>query len=513
MNLVMNNHHPNLGPVLLDPSPMGIIGESLGKPSIYFSATDTPYLAPRLGHVVVGKFPLSIPTSQHIQNAFANMNFVGCSWKYLDDRHVLIELSDFTDYVNLLNGPNGIPVWFIEQHPMRVFEWTTEFDLSFESRNVAVWCSLFALPLRFFDTATLFAIGRIFGNPIKIDHATITRSRISFARMCVEIDISKPPPKKFVLDIGGREITRRVKWDKIPLFCMDCRNVGHSKVTCCKTFRKKRKRPIPLFRMDCRNVGHLKETCCKVFRRKRKRPKRDYNRAVQMPTDQTTRRKPTRSAFTGATDLGIGIQCETLHGNEEDDFMLPNPLRPRIMRSLLVQWQPPDHPWVKLNTDGSFAAGSGQAGGGGLVRDSDGMLLGAFCTPLAATSGFEAELLALCQGLLMAKEQGDHVWIELDAAAIVTMLKSGKQGPTALRHTIVQIRLLLRQIQYKITHIPREGNRAADFLASRGTQTSDLTVYDHISAPPILKALVRMDQWGYPNLRFKFEDGLLNYSN
>ncbi|KAL1557893.1 hypothetical protein AAHA92_08426 [Salvia divinorum] len=482
MNLVMNNNHLNLGTVLLDPSkikPMGIIGESLGKPSIYFSATDTAYLPARLGHVIVGKFPLSIPTTKHIRKAFVNMNFVGsCSWKYLNARHVFIELSDFTDYVNLLNGPNGIPVWFIGQHPMRVFEWTTEFDLSFESRIVAVWCNLFALPLRLFDTSTLFAIGGLFGNPIKIDHATITRSRTSFVRMCVEIDISKPPPKKYVLDIGGRQITRKVQWDKIPLFCMDCRNVGHSK-----------------------------ETCYKAFGKKRKRPNRDYNKAVQRPIDQTTRRKPTRSAFTGAMDLGIGIQRETLHGNEEDDFMLPNPLRRRIMRSLPVRWCPPDHPWVKLNTDGSFAAGSGQAGGGGLVRDSDGMLLGAFCTPLVATSGFEAELLALCQGLLMAKEHGVHVWIELDTTAIVDLLKSRKHGPTALRHTIVQIRLLLQQIQYKITHIPREGNRAADFLAGRGAETSDLTVYDHISAPPILKALVRMDQWGYPNFRYKFQDG------
>ncbi|KAL1551887.1 hypothetical protein AAHA92_19675 [Salvia divinorum] len=69
------------------------------------------------------------------------------------------------------------------------------------------------------------------------------------------------------------------------------------------------------------------------------------------------------------------------------DFMPFAPPRRRVLRSLSVLWHPPDAPWVKLNTDGAYSTSTGQAGGGGLVRGSDGSLLGAFCTPLVAAFG------------------------------------------------------------------------------------------------------------------------------
>ncbi|XP_042038361.1 uncharacterized protein LOC121784262 [Salvia splendens] len=84
------------------------------------------------------------------------------------------------------------------------------------------------------------------------------------------------------------------------------------------------------------------------------------------------------------------------------DFMPMAPPRRRVLRSLSVLWHPPYAPWVKLNTYGAFSTSTGQAGGRGVVRGSDGSLLRAFCTPLVAASGFEAELLALHHGLRMA---------------------------------------------------------------------------------------------------------------
>ncbi|XP_042067036.1 uncharacterized protein LOC121810304 [Salvia splendens] len=74
--------------------------------------------------------------------------------------------------------------------------------------------------------------------------------------------------------------------------------------------------------------------------------------------------------------------------------------RQRVLRSLMVLWHPPDAPWVKLNTDGAFSTSTLAAGEGGLVRGSDGGLLRAFCAPIAASSSFEAELLAMIRVLM-----------------------------------------------------------------------------------------------------------------
>ncbi|XP_042027199.1 uncharacterized protein LOC121774377 [Salvia splendens] len=113
-----------------------------------------------------------------------------------------------------------------------MFKWTPNFDLYFETPIAAVWCNLHALPIHLFEESMLFSIGKLFGEPIQIDHNTITRARMSYARICIEIDISKPVPGKCMLRLGGKDITLQVRWDKIPHYCSACKHVGHSEDHC-----------------------------------------------------------------------------------------------------------------------------------------------------------------------------------------------------------------------------------------------------------------------------------------
>ncbi|XP_042051648.1 uncharacterized protein LOC121796961 [Salvia splendens] len=142
----------------------------------------------------------------------------------------------------------------------------------------------------------------------------------------------------------------------------------------------------------------------------------------------------------------------------------------------MVLWHPPDAPWVKLNTDGAFSASTLEAGEGGLVRGPDGGLLRAFYSPITASSSFEAELLALIRGLGMAMELSTHIWIELDLAALVTLLSSGRLGSADIRHHTALIRSMTAQRHVRFSHIYREGNQAADFLAGRGLRPLPLLI-------------------------------------
>ena len=108
---------------------MGVAGESSGLPSILFSGVESSFLAEKIGYTVVGKFSHSILSSLHLQRAFMGMKFLGeFSWKYINAKHVLVQFHLIDDYAKLLSGPNGMPVWFIDRHPMRVFKWTPDFD-------------------------------------------------------------------------------------------------------------------------------------------------------------------------------------------------------------------------------------------------------------------------------------------------------------------------------------------------------------------------------------------------
>lgn len=179
-----------------------------------------------------------------------------------------------------------------------------------------------------------------------------------------------------------------------------------------------------------------------------------------------------------------------------------DPVR-RSLRSLRVSWRPPEAPWVKLNTDGSFQS-QVMAGRGGLVRASSGELLVGFFTPLQAVSSFDAEFQSLLHGLRLAVQHSDYIWVEMDAAAIVSVLTAGKGGSAITRHTLSAIRLLCRGRHVRFSHIFREGNRAADHLASRGVQTSALTIFDSSIVDRHFLSLVRMDQLGYLNFRFQY---------
>ncbi|XP_042038352.1 uncharacterized protein LOC121784256 [Salvia splendens] len=212
---------------------MGYATTSNKIPAIYFSGAEIQKLATSLGHAIVGKFSHSIPASHQIQKALDNIKFCrGFSWRYINAKHIFVQFEDITDYARFLSGPKGTPIWYIDRHPMRVFKWSPDFDAYCESPIAAIWCNLIGLPIHLFDQSALFAIGKLLGTPIQVDRATANKTRLSFARICVEIDISKPPPEEIILDICGRETVQQVRWDKIPSYCRDCKHVGHKSDVC-----------------------------------------------------------------------------------------------------------------------------------------------------------------------------------------------------------------------------------------------------------------------------------------
>ncbi|XP_041999839.1 uncharacterized protein LOC121749325 [Salvia splendens] len=161
------------------------------------------------------------------------MMFIGAfSSKYINAKHVAIQVENATDYARLLVGQNGVSVWFVDRHPMRVFPWTPDINPYFEIPIAAVWCNLLGLPINLFEKSALFAIGGMLGTYIQIGHATATQTRLSYARICVEIDISKPPIEEIIVDMMGREMVQKIIWDKIPMYCRECRHVGHASSTC-----------------------------------------------------------------------------------------------------------------------------------------------------------------------------------------------------------------------------------------------------------------------------------------
>ena len=86
-------------------------------------------------------------------------------------------------------------------------------------------------------------------------------------------------------------------------------------------------------------------------------------------------------------------------------FLGISQLRPTAPIYQRVVWKPPDYPWIKFNTDGSFR-GPDRAGYGGIARDHDGLFLHAFAGRAQVLSALDAEVLAFLEAIRIAVSRG-----------------------------------------------------------------------------------------------------------
>nr|XP_011470766.1 PREDICTED: uncharacterized protein LOC105353385 isoform X1 [Fragaria vesca subsp. vesca]XP_011470767.1 PREDICTED: uncharacterized protein LOC105353385 isoform X1 [Fragaria vesca subsp. vesca] len=88
----------------------------------------------------------------------------------------------------LCDGP-----WILAGQTLIVRKWKHDFDpMNERIGNMALWVRIVGLPVKYFKKFTLDKIGKIFGDVVKVDQLTLGQSRGKFARICVEVDLSKP---------------------------------------------------------------------------------------------------------------------------------------------------------------------------------------------------------------------------------------------------------------------------------------------------------------------------------
>ena len=79
----------------------------------------------------------------------------------------------------------------------------------------------------------LSCVASAIGVPLHADHTTLLRKRLSYARVCVEIDASKTLVKEYDLCCpNGLFITISADYEWIPSNCNTCNVFGHTTTIC-----------------------------------------------------------------------------------------------------------------------------------------------------------------------------------------------------------------------------------------------------------------------------------------
>ncbi|WMV23966.1 hypothetical protein MTR67_017351 [Solanum verrucosum] len=117
----------------------------------------------------------------------------------------------------------------INNKPLILKNWTKDFNVDQEfPTKIPIWVKFPNLPMNCWDSDSLSRIASAIGIPMFADECTTKQMRISFARMLVEVDITKPLPDKInAIDPTGKTIVQGVKYDWKPIFCQKCQIVGH----------------------------------------------------------------------------------------------------------------------------------------------------------------------------------------------------------------------------------------------------------------------------------------------
>ncbi|CAK8537819.1 unnamed protein product [Lathyrus sativus] len=173
-------------------------------------------------------------------------NFMARSWNFVqlpdmyfnDEGYFILWFKSFTDRDEvMLRGP-----YMLRNIPLLIREWRPDFKIKDELlRTLPIWVKLSQLPIVLWGDTSLNKIGSALGKPIMTDECTANRLRVSYARILVEMDITKELPQSITItDPAGEKMQQSIEYEWKPLFCNKCQKVGH----CCDK-PKMRKQWIP----------------------------------------------------------------------------------------------------------------------------------------------------------------------------------------------------------------------------------------------------------------------------
>ncbi|MCH86877.1 hypothetical protein A2U01_0007737, partial [Trifolium medium] len=198
----------------------------------------------RIGDIECPKFSFSLKEEQRIQRPWKQgviVQLLGrkIGYKALENRlkqlwvrrgviqivdlshdFYLVTFTSLEDQCRALTeGP-----WMIYDHYLVVRAWSSNFDPSTATvTKTAVWVRFSGLPIEYYDSGILHFIGNRIGTTVKVDKNTLLQERGKYARLCVEVDLSKPLLAMF--ELKGRHY--KVEYEGLHLLCLKCGRYDH----------------------------------------------------------------------------------------------------------------------------------------------------------------------------------------------------------------------------------------------------------------------------------------------
>lgn len=135
------------------------------------------------------------------------------------------------DYQKVLTGGP----YKMYNHYLTVQPWEPNFQPeNAKPPKTTIWVHFQSAPMEQFQETILHYLASMLGRLIKIDRTTLLASRGRFARVCIEIDLSKslPPMIKLKCQNNADPIIIKCAYEGLHKICFCCGEFGHTKDEC-----------------------------------------------------------------------------------------------------------------------------------------------------------------------------------------------------------------------------------------------------------------------------------------
>lgn len=169
-------------------------------------------------HVLICKF-----LGMRVSLAFLD-NWIRKTWNPEGDFDILMAANnffmvDFSCASDRNRAFEGGP-YFYNQVGLFIKPWHAGFNSAKElPSRVPVWVRLPRLPLECWRSDILQSIALLLGRPIGPSQQTLNKRIFSYARVCVEIDLSKPLPDSIDMTVGSCSWTQPLDYEMLPFRC------------------------------------------------------------------------------------------------------------------------------------------------------------------------------------------------------------------------------------------------------------------------------------------------------
>jgi len=177
-------------------------------------------------HALIGKFLGFWPTEKALHG------WIASKWK--PKGQVTLQLGPkgfFTAIFNCVEDKSRIfegGPYFFNSSGLYLTEWKPRFNPDKEDFSWApVWIRMYSLPVEYWKEETLADIGNKLGTFIKVAAETKTRKYTSYARICMQMHLTKTLADSVSLFHDDFEWIQTLDYEHIPFRCRKCHVHGH----------------------------------------------------------------------------------------------------------------------------------------------------------------------------------------------------------------------------------------------------------------------------------------------